>query len=538
MEDLSEAWLSVTFADFTGADMVNITESEFTMKGNICGKAREFCLTVDDFGVNHASWFNEGTGENNHDLGQGGSSYGAPMVSGGIALLSQAFPNHTPAQLTDRVLASANNGWFTAAGNTTFTTHGNSITHGYHNTWGHGLPDFMAALSPITNNANPASFMMSQSLSQGYANPAQRHSLSSSSMSLSSALASSGLAQNISGTKAYFYDALAGGFEYDLSNIVYEKSKKNYLSKVSPKHLLADLKNYHTDQTVTSPDIYQGEYMNFKDENNTGLSVSMNNPNIAAQKFNLFEQSNYQGDDFMKVKGLSLNNFMSIGDSNLVFSYSDSTIDPSLEVNDKVQSLMASLDLFPTEGDKNLILTTGAVLEKDTLLFTESNGAMNLGNEETMSNIFGVNYQKIINDNSDLTFNTLLTYTAPKQFENSLVSKTDNLFTSRFNVSYNLKNIFTDNEKIKFSISQPTRVEEGNMQFKLPGLADVNGNIPYTYEDLSLEPEKRQIDFEIKYMRNLKENIYLSVGGGMSKNANHSSDSLNSSLSTSFLFKF
>ena len=76
------------------------------------------------------------------------------------------------------------------------------------------------------------------------------------------------------------------------------------------------------------------------------------------------------------------------------------------------------------------------------------------------------------------------------------------------------------------------------MQFKLPGLADVNGNIPYTYEDLSLEPEKRQIDFEIKYMRNLQENIYLSVGGGMSKNANHSSDSLNSSLSTSFLFKF
>ena len=264
----------------------------------------------------------------------------------------------------------------------------------------------------------------------------------------------------------------------------------------------------------------------------------MNNPNIVAQKFNLFEQSSYQGDDFMKVKGLSLNNFMSIGDSNLVFSYSDSTIDPSLEINDKVQSLMASLDLFPKESDKNLILTTGAVLEKDTLLFTESNGAMNLGNEETISNIFGVNYQKIINDNSDLTFNTLLTYTAPKQFENSLVSKTDNLLTSRFNVSYNLKDIFTDNEKIKFSISQPTRVEKGNMQFKLPGLADVNGNIPYSYEDLSLEPEKRQIDFEIKYMRNLKENIYLSVGGGINKNANHSSDSLNSSLSTSFLFKF
>ena len=35
----------------------------------------------------------------------GGSSMGAPQVSGMIALLGQAFPNHTPEQLTDRLLA-------------------------------------------------------------------------------------------------------------------------------------------------------------------------------------------------------------------------------------------------------------------------------------------------------------------------------------------------------------------------------------------------------------------------------------------------
>jgi hypothetical protein len=534
--ELAEAWIVVNWSDFTGSSLSGASESDFTLHGNKCGSAKEYCLTADGTELNGGGWIVGST--HHYGTNQNGSSYSAPMVAGGVALMAQAFPNHTPEQLTDRILASANNAWFTPEGNTTFTSHGNSIKHGYHSDWGHGVPDFYAALSPITTNANPASFIMSSSLSEGYKNQSQRHSVSSSSMQLSSALSSSGLSQGIKGTNAYFYDALGGGFEYDLSNIVYEKSKVNYLSKIDIKHQLVDLRNYHTNQNVTSPDVYQGEYMNFKDENNTGLSLSINNPNIVAQKFNLFEQSNYQGDDFMKVKGLSLNNFISIGDSNLVFSYSDSTIDPSLEVNDKVQSLMASLDLFPKDGDKNLILTTGAVLEKDTLLFTESNGAMNLGNEETISNIFGINYQKTINDNSDLTFNTLLTYTAPKQFENSLVSKTDNLFTSRFNVSYNIKNIFNDNEKIKFSISQPTRVEKGNMQFKLPGLADKNGNIPYNYEDLSLKPEKRQIDFEIKYMRNLKENIYLSVGGGINKNANHSSDSLNSSLSTSFLYKF
>ena len=84
-----------------------------------------------------------------------------------MALLAQAFPNHTPEQLTDRLLASANNTWFTPSGHTTFTTHGASIKHGYHETWGHGVPDFYAALSPITSSSNPASFGFASSQEGG-----------------------------------------------------------------------------------------------------------------------------------------------------------------------------------------------------------------------------------------------------------------------------------------------------------------------------------------------------------------------------------
>ena len=32
------------------------------------------------------------------------------------------------------------------------------MKHGYHNEWGHGVPDFYAALSPITTSRNPLSF--------------------------------------------------------------------------------------------------------------------------------------------------------------------------------------------------------------------------------------------------------------------------------------------------------------------------------------------------------------------------------------------
>ena len=71
------------------------------------------------------------------------------MVSGIVALLQQAFPNHTNEAIVDRILASAKNDWFTATGETTFTTHGASIKHGYHSTWGHGFPDAYAALSQL-----------------------------------------------------------------------------------------------------------------------------------------------------------------------------------------------------------------------------------------------------------------------------------------------------------------------------------------------------------------------------------------------------
>ena len=140
--------------DFTGSDISNASESDFSLKGNKCGSAKEYCIVADGWQLNVGGYINSGTSV--YPTQKSGSSLTAPMVSGGIALLSQAFPNHTPEQLTDRLLASANNSWFTPEGNTTFTTHGNGIKHGFHSTWGHGVPDFYAALKPITSNANPA----------------------------------------------------------------------------------------------------------------------------------------------------------------------------------------------------------------------------------------------------------------------------------------------------------------------------------------------------------------------------------------------
>ena len=210
---LSEAWITVGMVDFTGNDISSASESEFSLKGNKCGSAKEYCVVADGWQLNVGGYINSGTSV--YPTQKSGSSLAAPMISGGIALLSQAFPNHTPEQLTDRLLASANNSWFTPEGNTTFTTHGNGIKHGYHSTWGHGIPDFYAALKPITSSANPAMSLYTGDSIQS----SESSSLSSSYIATSPSFGNI-ISQGLMGEVGYAYDALNGGFKYDMASRV------------------------------------------------------------------------------------------------------------------------------------------------------------------------------------------------------------------------------------------------------------------------------------------------------------------------------
>ena len=65
-----------------------------------------------------------------------------------MALLAEAFPNHTAEQITDRLLAYADNSFFNHDAVVTF---GNGVKHGYDDEFGHGILDIYAALLPITS---------------------------------------------------------------------------------------------------------------------------------------------------------------------------------------------------------------------------------------------------------------------------------------------------------------------------------------------------------------------------------------------------
>lgn len=110
-----------------------------------CLQAARWCLVAD--GTWRAASAVSNSGYQNVVVG---TSFAAPVVSGAIALLAQAFPNLTPHDLRARLIATADNRFagFTAAGRLEVIP-GTGFYHDYSTEWGHGFLDVRAALLPI-----------------------------------------------------------------------------------------------------------------------------------------------------------------------------------------------------------------------------------------------------------------------------------------------------------------------------------------------------------------------------------------------------
>lgn len=140
---LAEAWIAVANGYFEVNSSGAITRA--VRLSAACGLAARFCLAGD--GTTTGAW---NTSNLSYSSGTG-TSFAAPQVAGAVALLAEAFPDLTPAEWTQRLLASADNSWFAAQGVPIAGTvdYGNGVTHAYSTEWGHGVLNIKAALSPI-----------------------------------------------------------------------------------------------------------------------------------------------------------------------------------------------------------------------------------------------------------------------------------------------------------------------------------------------------------------------------------------------------
>ena len=541
--DLTKAWINAVVMEYSGdSNLTNITSSEVTLRGNPCGKTAEYCLSVDAWDMFSATFVNGGgTSLYNTNTSQisFGSSYSAPMVSGGIALMAQAFPNHTPEQLV--ISYSANNKFFTSDGTTTFTKHGASIRHGYDTTFGHGIPNFYAALSPITSDSNPAS-------SFGFASPSgsggsggsvpfsqvQKLAVSQTAMTISSSLGD-GIMNGLKGKTAYAYDALNGGFKYNVNDFINYDALTEQKIEYTLDQEINHLRNFNFEnKTAKDFNVYAGEFINFRDKYNRGLSVTLDQPNIALQNFNLYNNKDYKNPFTSENKGVGFNNKFYFFGNNVLLGKHNSKFNPLTSVNENLVVPMETLALSVNLDSDNfdlLSFTTGLIKEENTFLLSEGSGAFDLNDKDNLSNFYGFNFSKSLSSLGNIYFSSMFGNSKLDNAKNSLIVDTSNVLSSSFEVNYELKNLFS-NDQLNISLSQPNRVEQGDMTFRFMGLADKNGVLPYQDHKVSLSPSGRQKDLTVSYYKNHSRNLKTGIKAVLTDDLGHVK---NNSLDTNLL---
>jgi hypothetical protein len=133
---LEAGWLAVA----NGVPTMNgSTVTGVHLLSNSCWEAARWCLVAD------GSWRAASDEAQGYEL-MTGSSFAAPQVSGALAILSEAFDGVTPHDLRIRLLASAEDGFFTPDGTVELAE---GFFKGYSVIYGHGFLDIEAALRPI-----------------------------------------------------------------------------------------------------------------------------------------------------------------------------------------------------------------------------------------------------------------------------------------------------------------------------------------------------------------------------------------------------
>jgi hypothetical protein len=519
---LAEAWLSVGLIDFTGDSIADAVESEFTLHGNKCGTAKEYCVVADGFEVNGGGWID---GSHWYEAGGSGSSYSAPMISGGIALLAQAFPNHTPEQLTDRLLASANNDWFTAEGNTTFTTHGNSVTHGYHSTWGQGIPDFYAAMSPITSNRNPAmALYMGDSIQSSEAQPFASSSITSS------ASFGDAIAAGLVGEVGYAYDALSGGFKYDMPTRV------NMTNNIAPTiNLSSELSKLNSQLPVGHNSNWKQNFsqvlstLSKRDGLETTLTLGASS--LPVQSFfgsNLDSSANLSDLQTPYLEsgegGIGLSANYQLGNSRLLIGATNPILVNNLTGNvvGSRKTLVASLEVGNPE-DGAFTFMTGITQDKDNLLGSTGSSAYSLSGARSNTTFAAFKAQNQVNNNLTLTGIATVAKSNLTSPDKSFINSASGVKSSSVSLIANQKNVIGD-DNLSLFVSQPNRVSGGEMSIRLSNLSQSDGNLTYTNKDINLEPTGRQLVYGLSYRKDLDNDISFSIKHTITSNLNHNQD--------------
>ena len=151
------------------------------------------------------------------------------------------------------------------------------------------------------------------------------------------------------------------------------------------------------------------------------------------------------------------------------------------------------------------------MIEENSLLDMQGSGSLGLYEAQPTSFFSGLSLKKVISKELLLGFNATIGLTKVKDPKYGLIKSISDLYSSSFNLILEKNNIFNLSDSILFSLSQPNKIESGSMRIKIPGLANIHGDLPNQVRDVDLSDSGRQLDFGIDYINEVNDNFKLSL---------------------------
>ena len=493
-----------------------------------CGVAKAICIAAP--GSSLYSFFSSNAQSSyavdNYAQAMSGTSQAAPLVSGGLALIKQEFSSLTNAQVIDRLLATAlDTGEYSKS-----------------TIYGHGLMNLNGATAAVAKLQTINGSNLLDDPNTSYYDLAHNSFLSSAAFSnaLNNALAGHTMEVYDSFDRANF-DVAVNSF-FTSGSYTSQNTIENHMARLQPK----------SKQTTKEKNLY-GSFTVEVDGNNIESSMFQSAGNFLALGYNqstnsfenavdplsnFFNDSNF-GNNYLVNPyfntGSGQDYFMSFNNNGSFGFDSFTTADGNdLGLAFNLNPLSSSDEGMKNAGDLQLVF--GANYEQNKFLNSTSSGVFATG-DLSNTNFTGIKYKKNLGDDFTFVGSGFAGYTYIDKAANSYIDNSTPLLTSSFTLGLAKANFIKKNQRIGFFINQPQRVEDGSLNLRVPTSSDRDRTVTYSNLNVDLEPDARQINYDIVFNKTITESSNLSANLTHVQNGDHSNSSKNQNFISLFYKK-
>ena len=455
--------------------------------------------------------------------GAAGTSFAAPFVSGGLAVIADYFEGQLGShEIVNRLFSTANKEGIYAD----------------KAVYGQGLMDLNAATNPI----GQLSATMSLSLSGPMV------SATFSTLQLTSPSFGDALTNGIGNHSVIFFDELDAPFRRSLSSLV-----SDYRNQVINMDGFGSIQNSIYHSLIT--DDTEFEIGGLSIENLSGeLVTPYHLLNAKADKNQFFSYYNHSSNSFLShglngswAMGIfqdsqlrsetSLRsqfsnpwlNFSAAGttfgsifkgnnrfDVALAISSGRNKFNANEIFNKQDSSTVALLEIQPKTNMPALQL--GLMKENDASLGLSGSGAFN-GSNNQLTSFVG------LSNTLDLAGGKLfgsLYWGKSSDVSNELgmIRSVSKLYSSAFGIGFMKSSIVSNNDKLILTVDQPIRIESGRLQLNVPTYRTKTKNVLFNPMNFNLDPSGREIHTKAQYLSSYK-NIGLGITLGYKADPYH-----------------